>query len=214
MTTKKHQYIDFGLPSDISREALDKLPRPRFEGEIVVIDKIEHLDKGLSLLSGSPIIGIDTETKPNFNPGKQNSVSLLQLSTETHCLLIRIGRIGLPTSITQILEDESILKVGLSLQGDIRQLLKLNSFEPRGFIELQQLAPGYGLRCSSLQKMYAIVCGGYLSKKQRLSNWEAQQLSEAQQQYATLDAYACLKIYQHFMSLPAPHPNQFALLTL
>ena len=29
------------------------------------------------------------------------------------------------------------------------------------------------------------------------TNWEAEKLSDAQQKYAALDAWACLKIYQH-----------------
>jgi ribonuclease D len=47
----------------------------------------------------------------------------------------------------------------------------------------------------SLQKIYAIIFGKKISKSQRLSNWEAPQLSVPQQYYAALDAWACLHIY-------------------
>ena len=47
----------------------------------------------------------------------------------------------------------------------------------------------------SLQKIYAIIFGKKISKAQRLSNWEAEQLSVPQQYYAALDAWACLHIY-------------------
>ncbi|HBX21541.1 MAG TPA: 3'-5' exonuclease, partial [Porphyromonadaceae bacterium] len=31
-------------------------------------------------------------------------------------------------------------------------------------------------------------------------NWEAEKLSPAQQSYAAIDAWACLKIYNHLLS--------------
>ena len=35
-----------------------------------------------------------------------------------------------------------------------------------------------------------------LSKRQRLSNWEAEELTAAQKKYAALDAWSCLRIYK------------------
>ena len=47
-----------------------------------------------------------------------------------------------------------------------------------------------------LQKIYAIMFQKKISKGQRLSNWEAENLTEPQQRYAALDAWACLHIYK------------------
>ncbi|MDE6121004.1 MAG: hypothetical protein K2F63_04370, partial [Muribaculaceae bacterium] len=55
----------------------------------------------------------------------------------------------------------------------------------------------YDITDISLQKIYAILFGERISKTQRLTNWEADTLSDAQQAYAALDAWACLKIYHH-----------------
>ena len=52
----------------------------------------------------------------------------------------------------------------------------------------------------SLQKIYAILFKQKISKGQQLTNWEAPHLTEAQQQYAAIDAWACLKIYQFLNS--------------
>ena len=49
----------------------------------------------------------------------------------------------------------------------------------------------------SLQKIYAILFHQKISKNQQLSNWEADQLTEAQQNYAAIDAWACLRIYDY-----------------
>ena len=43
--------------------------------------------------------------------------------------------------------------------------------------------------------MSAIVLGVRISKAQRLSNWEAQALTPAQQLYAATDAWICREIY-------------------
>jgi ribonuclease D len=47
----------------------------------------------------------------------------------------------------------------------------------------------------SLQKIYAIVFNQKISKRQQLSNWEAEELTPSQQQYAAIDAWACRDIY-------------------
>jgi ribonuclease D len=52
----------------------------------------------------------------------------------------------------------------------------------------------------SLQKIYAILFGERISKNQRLTNWEADTLTEGQQHYAAIDAWACLRIYDHLRS--------------
>ena len=48
----------------------------------------------------------------------------------------------------------------------------------------------------SLQKVYAIIFGKKISKSQRLSNWEAENLTDAQKKYAATDAWACIEIYK------------------
>lgn len=189
-----------------------ELPLAHFEGNIVVVDTLAMAQKVSESLMQEYIVGIDTETKPAFVVGKRYNVSLLQIATEDqYCYLFRLNKIGLPSSLVQFLENGQVLKIGLSLHDDIVGLKRLSSFAPSGFVELQRLAPAYGLQCSSLQKLYAILCSRYMSKKQRLTNWEASELSLAQKQYASLDAYATLEIYSRLLSLPNPTPIQFGL---
>ena len=47
-----------------------------------------------------------------------------------------------------------------------------------------------------MQKIYANLFGEKISKNQRLSNWEADVLSEGQKLYAATDAWACVEILQ------------------
>ena len=71
------------------------------------------------------------------------------------------------------------------------------ALHPTGFTELQELVKQYSITDMSLQKIYAIIFQQKISKSQQLTNWEAPHLTDAQQQYAAIDAWACLKIYQH-----------------
>ena len=47
----------------------------------------------------------------------------------------------------------------------------------------------------SLQKIYAIMFNKKISKSQRLTNWQAPNLTLQQQKYAAVDAWACMDIY-------------------
>ena len=58
-----------------------------------------------------------------------------------------------------------------------------------------------GLKDMSLQKLYANVFGRFLSKKARLSNWEADILTDAQKVYAATDAVTCLQLYRELERL-------------
>ena len=80
-------------------------------------------------------------------------------------------------------------------------LKKRASFNPEGYIELQEYVSAFGIEEKSLQKIYAILFGEKISKGQRLSNWDAEQLTIAQQEYAAIDAWACLKIYHKLEEL-------------
>ncbi len=182
----------------ISKETIATLPVESFPGKIVVVDSETGVENAIADLRREKIIGFDTETRPTFKKGKSNHVSLIQLSTHDTCYLFRINRMGFAPALKNLLEDEQLLKVGISLKDDFCMLNRLNneSFTPRNFIELQKFVKKFGIEDQSLQKIYAIVLGKKISKGQRLSNWEADHLSESQQLYAATDAWSCIKIYE------------------
>ncbi|MDR2894419.1 MAG: 3'-5' exonuclease domain-containing protein 2 [Alistipes sp.] len=179
----------------MAKERIAALPSVAFEGEIVVVDSAEAIDSACDRLLASPVVGFDTESRPSFQKGTVNRISLLQLSTERQCFLFRLNKVRLDKAILKILESNDIIKVGLSVAGDIRELETLRRFDPRGFVDLQKLAPQYGIADLSLVRIAAIVLGRRISKAQRLSNWEAVQLTDAQKIYAATDAWICTEIY-------------------
>lgn len=75
------------------------------------------------------------------------------------------------------------------------------TFTQQSCIELQDYVRQFGIQDKSLQKIYAILFKEKISKSQRLSNWEADVLSDGQKQYAATDAWACLNIYNLLQEL-------------
>lgn len=180
----------------ISKEDIANLEKDSFGGKIVVIISKEEAKKAISYLSTQKIVGIDTESKPMFKKGGKNKIALLQISTNETCFLFRLNIIGITDDIKYFFENENISKVGLSLKDDFLMLHKAAAFEPKNFIDIQAIIEDYGIGDKSLQKIYAILFGKKISKTQRLSNWEADSLSDAQKRYAATDAWAVLRIFE------------------
>lgn len=183
----------------ISKEEVAALPPIAFGGEIVVVDSQQEIARACDYLLAQRVVGFDTESRPAFQRGVVNRIALLQLSTAERCYLFRLCKIRLDKAILKVIETGRVTKVGLSVAGDIRELGTLQKFRPKGFLDLQKIAPEHGIEDMSLIKIAAITLGGRISKAQRLSNWEAVALTDAQKIYAATDAWACLEIYKKLM---------------
>ena len=189
------------LKSNIDKALIADLPVIQFDGRIIVVQTAEEAARAVSYLETFPLIGIDTETRPSFAKGKMNPVALLQVSTEDTCFLFRLNSIGLPPEIARLMQEEHPVKVGLSLKDDFSRLRGRGSFEQHGYIELQDYVASLGIEAMSLQKICALVFGRKLSKAQRLTNWEADVLTDAQKTYAATDAWICVQIYKRLEEL-------------
>lgn len=171
-----------------------------FKGEIVLVDNLKTFYEVLPKLLRSDLLGFDTETRPTFKKGKKNAVALIQLSTEDLACLFRINKIGIPDELTSLLSDPSVIKAGVAVHDDIRFLKGIRKFNPYGFIDLQTLVKDFGIQSSGLKKLTAIILGFRISKRQQVTDWEAEQLTEAQQIYAATDAWVCHQIYKKLVN--------------
>ncbi len=184
----------------IDKAEVNLLPVVEFPGKVVVIDSTFRLKAAVDVLRKADIVGFDTETRPSFRKGEHHKMALIQLSTSDICFLFRVNKIGVPQVLADYLSDSSCLKIGLSTQDDFRQLSKVSNAVPSGFVELQKMVGNYHISDMSLQKLYAILFQQKISKSQRLTNWECQELTLPQQRYAAIDAWACVKIYKRLIS--------------
>jgi ribonuclease D len=101
------------------------------------------------------------------------------------------------------LSDTKVTKVGLAWNNDIQSLKRLGNFNPGHFIDLQDMVHQLGIEDQSLVKIYANLFGERISKAERLSNWERRELTERQMEYAAIDAWACVRIYDEVNRLLA-----------
>lgn len=183
------------MESSITKETISTFEPETFKGKIVVVQSLSEAEKAVAYLSRCSLIGFDTETRPTYKKGIRYNIALIQLSTEDMCFLFRLNMIGFPTCLVELLSNPDIKKIGLSLRDDFASMNRRKVFTPDGFIDLQKIVNEYGITDISLQKIYAILFHRKISKKQQLTNWEAEVLTDSQKNYAALDAWACLRIY-------------------
>jgi ribonuclease D len=183
-------------PESITPEELEKYRLSWFKGEIVLVDDIKSFHETFPRLLGSSVLGFDTETRPSFRKGRKNKVSLIQLANEKLACLIRINKIGIPPELAELLANPEVVKVGVAVHDDIRFLKSVKKFNPSRFVDLQKFVKDYGIQSSGLKKLSVIILGFRISKGQQVTNWEADQLTEAQQLYAATDAWVCHQIYK------------------
>ncbi|WP_348673535.1 3'-5' exonuclease [Duncaniella dubosii] len=184
----------------ICKEALSALPIVHYRGGIMVVDTMDKARVALRELSRARVVGFDTETRPSFRKGRLHNVALMQLATDDYCFLFRLNVLGIFDGLKAFLENPSITKIGLSVHDDFSVMRRSADINPEGFVELQDYVKRYCIADTSLQKIYAIVFGECISKGQRLTNWEAPELTDNQQHYAALDAWACLRLYRYLGS--------------
>ena len=185
------------IRNTITKAEIAMMPKVLFEGRIFVIFTEADADKAVEYLKTQQIVGVDTETRPSFKRGTTHKVALLQIATADTCFLFRLNRIGMPASLQDFLMSDT-LKIGLSLKDDFMMLRRRKNMhaEEGNWIELQDYVGRFGIDDRSLQKIYANLFGQKISKSQRLSNWEAETLTESQMKYAATDAWACVEIYK------------------
>lgn len=185
------------------KQKLAELPRVTFPGRIIVILTEGEAERAVDYLLTHDILGFDTETKPMFKRGAQNKVALLQVSTHDTCFLFRLCRIGLCNPIVRLLESDKPKKIGLSWHDDLLSLHKRGDFQSKGFTDLQDHMKELGIEDMSLAKLYANLFHQRISKREQLSNWEADVLNEKQKLYAATDAWACIQLYEEYQRLKA-----------
>lgn len=184
------------IKDKITKAEIAAMPKVEFPGRIYVIYTEADTDKAVAYLMNQQIVGVDTETRPSFKRGQTHKVALMQISTHDTCFLFRLNKIGMPESLQKFLVSDT-LKIGLSLKDDFQVIRRRKDVhaEEGNWIELQDYVSRFGIEDRSLQKLYANLFGEKISKSQRLSNWEAESLTDAQMKYAATDAWACVQIY-------------------
>ena len=185
---------------NITKAYIRKLPLLAFEGHIHVIGSESECEKAIQQLETEQILGFDTEKKPTFIKGDYNPTAMVQLSTINDAFLFRLNKIGYPERLFDLMANGSILKLGISINDDLKELIRLRKFLPTGFTDLNSIANQMGVQHIGVKKLAAIFLNHRISKGQQTSNWENKTLSPGQQKYAATDAWICIRIYNELVA--------------
>ena len=185
------------ITSRMSREEINALPIKKWQGPTHLISCTEQMKHVIPLLEKAPVLGFDTETRPAFRKGQQYLPALLQLATEKDVFIFQLEQIGLPNSITALLSNRAIAKVGVAITDDVQGLQKVTPFSPAGFIELAKLGKDFSIQHFGLRGLAAATMGIRIAKSKKIttSNWAKKDLSPGQLQYAATDAWIGREIF-------------------
>ncbi|KFQ48292.1 Werner syndrome ATP-dependent helicase, partial [Pelecanus crispus] len=158
-------------------------------------------------LSDGAAVGFDIEWPPSYTKGKMAKIAVIQICvTEEKCYLFHISSMaGFPKGLKRLLEDETIKKVGVGIEGDQWKLMSDFEIKLKSFVELADVA-NEKLKCKEMWSLNGLVkhlFGKQLLKDKsvRCSNWEEFPLNEEQKLYAATDAYAGFIIYQKLKNM-------------
>ncbi|XP_015773656.1 PREDICTED: zinc finger protein 28-like isoform X1 [Acropora digitifera] len=156
-------------------------------------------------------VGFDIEWKPQLkrkkDGGIENKTAVLQLATESSCLVFQLYNLGRPPNdLVSVLKDERILKVGSGILQDVTKLKKDTGLKCIGLVDTQNLAKEVGMLESQklgLKALAKYLLGIELEKPKLVtrSNWENFPLTVKQIHYAALDAWIGLKIYRSMKAM-------------
>lgn len=184
-----------GLRSEISSDELASLPIRRYEGDVLLVSAPEDLERALDDIRRESVVGFDTETRPSFKKGESYRPCLAQVATARAVYLFQLQQQDFSGAIAGLLGARDIVKVGVSVAEDLRQLKALFPAAEASVLDAGLVAKRHGLRQTGLRNLAAIFLGIRIPKGKRTSNWAVPKLSAAQITYAATDAWACRELY-------------------
>lgn len=179
----------------ISKAEINALPLIQWEGETRLLNTIGEMEDAVAELSNCSHLGFDTETRPTFKKGQYYPPALIQLATEDCVYLFRISKVETLDPVLPILESADILKTGVAIKDDVKELRAMQDFEPAGFVEIADMTVKLGYENRGLRALAGLLLGGRISKGAQVSNWAREELDNKQIRYAATDAWISREIY-------------------
>ena len=180
----------------ISKAEINDLPLIAWEGEIQIVESVEKMEAVAATLANESHLGFDTETRPSFKKGDYYPPALIQLATK-HCVyLFRISETETFDPLLPILESPHILKTGVAIKDDVKELRAMEDFTPNGFIEIADITVRLGYENRGLRALAGLLLQGRISKAAQVTNWARPKLDNKQVRYAATDAWISREIYR------------------
>jgi ribonuclease D len=187
------------LPAEkrrISKAEINELPLIAWEGEIQILESVEEMEAAAAILANESHLGFDTETRPSFKKGDYYPPALIQLATEQCVYLFRISETETFDPLLPILESPDILKTGVAIKDDVKELRAIEDFTPNGFVDIADITVKLGYENRGLRALAGLLLQGRISKAAQVTNWARPKLDNKQVRYAATDAWISREIYR------------------
>ena len=179
----------------LTRDDINAMPMDRYHGPIELANEPEAVAAACRELAQEEVLGFDTETRPTFRKGEFYQPSLIQLADARRVYLFQLREGRIPDPLKALLGNPAVLKAGVALDYDLKQLRAMDDFEPGGFAPLEPLARKLRIKNRGLRGLAAALLGFRISKRAQCSNWSRTELTEAQILYAATDAWVSRQLY-------------------
>jgi len=189
------------LLRDVSRDEVNELPVRRYEGPVVLVETAPMLEAAMADLRAERVAGFDTETRPAFKVGESYPPALAQLATARAVYLFQLQQLDFEPELAELMASARLVKAGVSVKDDLRQLQKLVSFEAKSIVDLGHVVKRHGLKQSGVRNLAGLFLGYRVPKGAKTTNWAAARLSAQQITYAATDAWVCRELYLKFEAL-------------
>jgi len=185
----------------MTKQQINSRPMAKYEGPIHLIQSSEQVEDAVRELEKETLLGFDTETRPTFRVGESYPPALLQLAGERAVYVFQLRYCGLPKPLRRLLATRRIIKAGVALDRDIKELKKLAPYKPAGFVDVGELARQAGCMNHGLRGLATLLLGFRVSKNCQRSNWAQRKLTRAQIEYAATDAWVGRELYHKLQQL-------------
>jgi ribonuclease D len=193
--------LQSGSVHAISREDMANLPIRRYEGKVCLVATPHDLAHALADIRQERVVGFDTETRPAFTKGESYLPCLAQVATARAVYLFQFRELDIFPALAELLASPRIVKAGVAIAHDLRQLKLLFPFVEKNVLDLGVIARRGGHGQSGVRNLAGVFLGWRIPKGARTSNWAASRLSSAQVIYAATDAWVCRELFLRFESL-------------
>jgi ribonuclease D len=184
-----------GFDRRMNKDEINACPMQQWEGPVSVVRTGTELAAAMDRLAGESLLGFDTETRPAYKVGESYLPSLLQLAGATEVFIFQLKALGLAPPLRELLADPAVVKAGVGLDYDHRELAKLSHFRAGGFVDLGDLAKRAEIKNHGLRGLAAVLLGFRISKGAQTSNWANEVLAPHQIRYAATDAWVGRQLY-------------------
>lgn len=185
----------------MTKEEINARSIRKYQGPIHLIRKSDQIEQAVRQLEKEKVLGFDTETRPTFRAGQSYLPAVLQLAGEQAVYVFQLQHCSLSKALRRLLANPKIIKAGVALDYDVKELKKLAPFKPAGFVDVGEVAKKAGCMNHGLRGLATLLLDFRVSKKCQTSNWASKTLTRAQIEYAATDAWVGRELYHKLQQL-------------